>query len=81
MLLEIRFVRDENEVARQSLRDEHAVERFPVNALQGPGASRVLHRYGQFLKPLACDGSWRVKSDNARFGEFAKPVLGGYLPG
>ena len=57
------FIRYENEVVRQRLGDEHAVERVSVGAGQSAGAGGVCHGYRQFRETLLRDSPGNVGGD------------------
>ena len=70
------LIRDEDEVARKHLGDEHSAEGVTERARQRAGARGVLCGDGQFLKVLSgyCPGN--VKHQRFRVREFAEPMLG-----
>ena len=74
------FVRYENEVVRQRLGDEHAVDRVSVRTGQSAGAGGVCHGYRQFRETLVCDSPGNVGGDQLAARQLAEPVLGGDFP-
>ena len=80
VLVEASFVRYENEVVRQCLGDEHAVEGVSVGTGQSSSTDSVCHGYRQFRETLVCDGSGNVGGDQFAARQFAEPMLGGDLP-
>ena len=80
VVVEASFVRYENEVVRQCLGDEHAVEGVSVGTGQSSSTDSVCHGYWQFRETLVSDSSGNVGSDQLAARQFAEPVLGGDFP-
>ena len=61
--LKERLIRDENEVVRQRLRDQHSVEWVAVGAGEPSGSAAIVNGDLQLLKALTGDASGHIKYD------------------
>ena len=74
------FIRDENEVTRQCLHDEHPVKGITVRSRQPSCTVAIIHRDSQFLKTLTCNTAGNVKRHHFCIWQLPEAILGSDFP-